>query len=98
MTGMGRCGGSCGARRGITIRRARGGSRRRTATATARTRAARTPRARGAVEGALPEAAAEVPTGEATSRLAVVNLDWDNLRAQDIMAVAASFAPGGAAC
>jgi hypothetical protein len=47
------------------------------------------------VEGALPEAAAEVPTGEATSRLAVVNLDWDNIRAQDIMAVAASFVPEG---
>ena len=48
-----------------------------------------------AVEGALPEPAAEVPTGEATGRLAAVNLDWDNIRAQDIMAVAASFAPEG---
>ncbi|GME24448.1 Pre-rRNA processing protein [Neofusicoccum parvum] len=30
---------------------------------------------------------------EATPRLAVVNLDWDNIRAADLMAVASSFAP-----
>jgi hypothetical protein len=35
----------------------------------------------------------EVPTGEATSRLAAVNMDWDNIRAADIMAVANSFVP-----
>ncbi|PSN62318.1 hypothetical protein BS50DRAFT_533364 [Corynespora cassiicola Philippines] len=35
----------------------------------------------------------DVPTGEVTSRLAVVNLDWDNIRASDILAVANSFVP-----
>lgn len=34
-----------------------------------------------------------VPMGEVSSRLAVVNLDWDNIRAADLMAVAKSFAP-----
>ena len=34
-----------------------------------------------------------VPTGEVTSRLAVVNLDWDNIRAADLMAVFSSFVP-----
>ena len=34
-----------------------------------------------------------VPVGEVSSRLAVVNLDWDNIRAVDLMAVFASFAP-----
>ena len=33
----------------------------------------------------------EIPTGEASSRLAVVNLDWDNIRAEDLMAVFSSF-------
>lgn len=37
-----------------------------------------------------------VPMGEVTSRIAVVNLDWDNIRAQDLMAVFSSFAPTGA--
>ncbi|KAI4123713.1 MAG: hypothetical protein LQ338_005131 [Usnochroma carphineum] len=32
-----------------------------------------------------------VPLGEVTSRLAVVNLDWDNIRAADLMAVFSSF-------
>jgi hypothetical protein len=32
-----------------------------------------------------------VPTGQVSSRLAVVNLDWDNIRAQDLMAVFSSF-------
>lgn len=32
-----------------------------------------------------------VPLGEVTSRLAVVNLDWDNIRAVDLMAVFSSF-------
>jgi hypothetical protein len=34
-----------------------------------------------------------VPMGEISARIAVVNLDWDNIRAVDLMAVAASFAP-----
>lgn len=34
----------------------------------------------------------DVPLGDASSRLAVVNLDWDNIRASDILAVAQSFA------
>lgn len=34
-----------------------------------------------------------IPTGEVSSRLACVNLDWDNIRSVDLMAVAASFAP-----
>ena len=34
-----------------------------------------------------------VPTGDISSRLAAVNMDWDNVRASDIMAVAASFVP-----
>ncbi|KAJ9644603.1 pre-rRNA-processing protein esf1 [Coniosporium tulheliwenetii] len=37
--------------------------------------------------------AADVPMGEPSSRLAAVNLDWDNIDAVDIMAVASSFAP-----
>ncbi|KAI9724067.1 MAG: hypothetical protein M1812_000785 [Candelaria pacifica] len=36
---------------------------------------------------------AEVPMGEISSRLAVVNLDWDNIRAADLMVVFASFTP-----
>ena len=35
----------------------------------------------------------EVPTGDISSRLAAVNMDWDNIRANDIMAVANSFVP-----
>ncbi|KAF2083802.1 hypothetical protein K490DRAFT_5775, partial [Saccharata proteae CBS 121410] len=35
----------------------------------------------------------DVPMGEISRRLAVVNLDWDNIRAADLMAVASSFAP-----
>ena len=38
--------------------------------------------------------AASIPTGEVSSRLAVVNLDWDNIRAMDLMAVFSSFVPG----
>ncbi|KAF2396525.1 hypothetical protein EJ06DRAFT_222902 [Trichodelitschia bisporula] len=45
-------------------------------------------------EAALfPSKADEVPLGEISSRLAVVNLDWDNIRAVDLLAVASSFAP-----
>ncbi|KAI9827214.1 MAG: pre-rRNA-processing protein esf1 [Thelocarpon impressellum] len=36
---------------------------------------------------------ADVPMGEVSSRLAVVNLDWDNIRAVDLMAVFSSFCP-----
>ncbi|KAL6248501.1 pre-rRNA-processing protein esf1 [Rhinocladiella similis] len=35
----------------------------------------------------------DIPTGEVTSRIAIVNLDWDNIRAADLMAVFASFLP-----
>jgi hypothetical protein len=35
----------------------------------------------------------QVPTGEVSSRIAVVNLDWDNIRAEDLMAVFSSFVP-----
>ncbi|OJJ96484.1 hypothetical protein ASPACDRAFT_125098 [Aspergillus aculeatus ATCC 16872] len=37
----------------------------------------------------------DVPTGEVTDRIAVVNLDWDNIRAEDLMAVFSSFVPAG---
>jgi hypothetical protein len=37
----------------------------------------------------------DVPVGEASSRLAVVNLDWDNIRSDDLMAVFSSFLPPG---
>jgi hypothetical protein len=37
----------------------------------------------------------EIPMGEVSKRIAVVNLDWDNIRAADIMAVASSFVPVG---
>jgi len=35
----------------------------------------------------------DIPMGDATSRLAAVNLDWDNIRAVDILAVLQSFIP-----
>lgn len=38
---------------------------------------------------------ADVPMGEVTDRIAVVNLDWDNIRAEDLMAVFSSFVPAG---
>ncbi|RVX66881.1 hypothetical protein B0A52_09005 [Exophiala mesophila] len=34
-----------------------------------------------------------IPMGDVTSRIAVVNLDWDNIRAADLMAVFTSFLP-----
>ncbi|KAF1944402.1 hypothetical protein EJ02DRAFT_501516 [Clathrospora elynae] len=34
-----------------------------------------------------------IPTGDISARLAAVNMDWDNIRASDIMAVANSFVP-----
>lgn len=47
------------------------------------------------LEATLPEE--QVPTGEATSRLAVMNCDWQNLRALDLMMVLQSFCPAGIA-
>jgi hypothetical protein len=38
---------------------------------------------------------ADVPLGEVSERIAVVNLDWDNIRATDLMAVFSSFLPAG---
>jgi len=38
---------------------------------------------------------ADVPTGEVTDRIAVVNLDWDHIRSVDLFAVFASFVPSG---
>ncbi|WEW57766.1 pre-rRNA-processing protein esf1 [Emydomyces testavorans] len=51
----------------------------------------------GAVEGAqLPDhQQGDVPLGEVTERIAVVNLDWDHIRAEDLMAVFSSFLPSG---
>jgi NUC153 domain len=37
----------------------------------------------------------KMPLGEVTHRIAVVNLDWDNIRAEDLMAVFSSFMPTG---
>ncbi|KAJ5138994.1 uncharacterized protein N7515_003842 [Penicillium bovifimosum] len=37
----------------------------------------------------------DVPLGEVTTRIAVVNLDWENIRAEDLMAVFSSFLPTG---
>ena len=37
----------------------------------------------------------DVPAGSISSRLAVVNLDWDHIRAEDLMAVFSSFCPQG---
>ena len=37
----------------------------------------------------------DLPQGEVTARLAVVNLDWDHIRAADLLAVFSSFAPEG---
>ena len=34
-----------------------------------------------------------IPKGEVSSRIAVVNLDWDNIKAADLMAVFSSFLP-----
>lgn len=37
----------------------------------------------------------DVPLGDVTNRIAVVNLDWDNIRAEDLMAVFSSFTTSG---
>ncbi|KAM5483015.1 pre-rRNA-processing protein esf1 [Microsporum audouinii] len=39
----------------------------------------------------------DIPIGDYTERIAVVNLDWDNIKAQDLMAVFTSFLPAGGA-
>ncbi|KAK3706921.1 pre-rRNA-processing protein esf1 [Vermiconidia calcicola] len=44
-------------------------------------------------ETAGQEQTEDIPMGEVSRRIAVVNLDWDNIRAIDIMAVASSFVP-----
>lgn len=36
-----------------------------------------------------------VPMGDVTNRIAVVNLDWDNINSSDLMAVFSSFVPAG---
>lgn len=36
---------------------------------------------------------AEVQTGEITNRIAIVNLDWDNIKSTDLMALFKSFVP-----
>ena len=36
-----------------------------------------------------------IPMGDVSSRIAVVNLDWDNIRATDLMVVFSSFLPAG---
>ncbi|RDL39915.1 putative Pre-rRNA-processing protein esf1 [Venustampulla echinocandica] len=49
-------------------------------------------------EAAFPDMQAEqaaVEMGEISSRVAVVNLDWDNIRSIDLMAVFSSFVPVG---
>jgi hypothetical protein len=49
-------------------------------------------------EATFPDMQAEqaaVEMGEVSSRIAVVNLDWDNIRAVDLLAVFSSFVPTG---
>lgn len=46
-------------------------------------------------EAEVAQAGADVPDGEVSARLAAVNMDWDNIRARDIFAVAESFLPPG---
>lgn len=41
------------------------------------------------------ETPSSIPTGSVSRRLAVVNLDWDHIRAVDLMAVFASYASSG---
>ncbi|KMU85296.1 hypothetical protein CIHG_03080 [Coccidioides immitis H538.4] len=48
-----------------------------------------------AESGQLDSQTGDIPLGEITDRIAVVNLDWDNIRAEDLMAVFSSFLPTG---
>jgi hypothetical protein len=48
-----------------------------------------------AEETAGQEQTESIPMGEVTTRIAAVNLDWDNIRAMDMMKVASSFVPTG---
>ena len=41
--------------------------------------------------GSDPKLEQDVPMGEASSRIAIVNLDWDSIRAVDLMAVFSSY-------
>ena len=41
----------------------------------------------------FPDQGDGIPMGEISPRIAIVNLDWDNIRATDLMAVFSSFAP-----
>lgn len=41
----------------------------------------------------FPATQGDVPMGEVSSRIAIVNLDWDNIRAADLMTVFSSFIP-----
>lgn len=43
----------------------------------------------------LRDAQSEVETGDVTRRIAIVNLDWDHIKASDLMALFSSFAPQG---
>ena len=43
--------------------------------------------------GTLVHLEKDVPMGEVSSRIAIVNLDWDNIRADDLIAVFSSFLP-----
>ena len=45
--------------------------------------------------GVDPSKSQEIPMGTISSRIAVVNLDWDNIRAADLLAVFSSFLPPG---
>ena len=44
-------------------------------------------------EDVVGDANQDIPMGEVSVRLAAVNMDWDHIRAVDLMAVATSFAP-----
>ncbi|KAA8895511.1 hypothetical protein FN846DRAFT_784971 [Sphaerosporella brunnea] len=46
-------------------------------------------------EGVEEAAGTDIPEGEVTRRFAAVNLDWDNVRAVDLMKAFSSFAPSG---